>query len=421
MAVVVEGRTISHVAPDAEVVVLPGDWAVACGGRVLSPGLTDAHTRLVGGHLGPRRADHLLSTPAARTELNWRVARTLSAGEVEAISAWSLARGLRAGTTFFVEHLQAPAAVSEALGAQARMAQLLGARLVTSHASSSRDEALPGEAQVEGNAAFAAQWQGHALVRGMLGVQASSSVEDGLLHAVGGAREKLGVGVHFRLAESDDELATTWSRWGVREVQRFEAAGLLGAGSVAAHGKAIGRLEAQRLAKSRTAIALCLRAGGTESLGSASMGLEAALAERCLVGLGTDGTGSLWTEVAVAQSALLSLARGRHTTDPDENLGGMLFSGAAELCTMIFGLPSGAVEVGALADLVLFDHVPSGEAQELPYLLMQLAQSAAAWTIVDGRVVVREGQLVGHDYPELAREAARAIDAAWRRAETSSA
>jgi hypothetical protein len=32
-----------------------------------------------------------------------------------------------------------------------------------------------------------------------------------------------------------------------------------------------------------------------------------------------------------------------------------------------------------------------------------------AWTVVDGRVVVREGQLVGVDYLELAAEASKAL------------
>ena len=39
MAVVIDGAAITRVAPDAEVPVLPGDWEVACGGRLVTPHL----------------------------------------------------------------------------------------------------------------------------------------------------------------------------------------------------------------------------------------------------------------------------------------------------------------------------------------------------------------------------------------------
>jgi hypothetical protein len=47
---------------------------------------------------------------------------------------------------------------------------------------------------------------------------------------------------------------------------------------------------------------------------------------------------------------------------------------------------------------------------------MQVASAPVAWTLVNGRVVVREGQLLGADALELAREAAKAQAAIWRRA-----
>jgi cytosine/adenosine deaminase-related metal-dependent hydrolase len=87
---------------------------------------------------------------------------------------------------------------------------------------------------------------------------------------------------------------------------------------------------------------------------------------------------------------------------------------------MIFGMPSGTVDPGAVADLVVYDLVPAHETGNFtPHLLMQLSQVPVGWTIVDGRVVVREGQLLGADYLELARESARAMESVWRRAGVS--
>ena len=63
MALVVEGGLIRRVAPDADVPVLPGDWEVACRGRLVAPGLVDCHTHLVGGQLLPPTGNFLLAPP----------------------------------------------------------------------------------------------------------------------------------------------------------------------------------------------------------------------------------------------------------------------------------------------------------------------------------------------------------------------
>lgn len=416
MALVVAGDSIAKIAPDAEVPVLPGDWAVACKGRLVSPGFTDSHTRLVNGQLASRRADVLLGNQDARLDRDLQLTRGITPSEIEALTAFALARGVRRGVTSVVEHLLAPGCVLDGLGAQARAAERLGLRLLNSHASSSDLEGLPGPAQVEANALHAKTYKAHPHVRGQLGFHSSNQADDELLRAAGHAKEELGVGVHFRLAETDEGLAATWSRYGVREVNRYETFGLLGASSIAAHGKAIGRTEAQRLARTRTMLSLCLRASSTDSMGGASTGVEAALAEHCLVGLGTDGTGALLADVDVAHAVLLTLTRAGRTSDPDAHLAAFFLGGPAELSMMIFGRPSGVVERGALADLLVFDFVPADSADDLPHLFMQLSQAPVAWAMVNGRVVVREGTLLGGDYGELAREAAKATGSVWKRA-----
>jgi len=419
MAVVVEGVTISRIAPDAEVPVLPGDWEVRCGSRLVAPGLVDCHTRLVGGQLSPWRGDHLLKSAPSRFEAERRFDAAATVAELESLTAFALARGLREGVSMFVEHLHAPRLVEEALAAQARVAERLGARLVNSHASCSEGSPVPGPAQVEANARYVESRKGHGLVRGALGVYASFCADDDLLRRTGRAKELLGTGAHFRLAESDDDLAMTWARHGTRVVTRFDAFGLLGGATVAAHARAIDRAEAARLAKTRTLVALGPRNAQTMEGGSV-LGMEAVLINQNLAGLGTDGTCSFWDEVSAGFAAVMALSRAGRMLDPDNLLSAFVVGGAAELCTMIFGLPSGTVEAGALADLVVYDLVPPHELQGgAPHLLLQLGQSPVAWTIVNGRVVVREGQLVGADYAGLAREAAKALEAIWGRAQTA--
>ncbi|MBI3182473.1 MAG: amidohydrolase family protein [Myxococcales bacterium] len=417
MAILVQGTRVSKVAPDEEIPTLPGDWEVSCRGRLVTSGLVDCHAHLVGGQVAPLSGDLMLRPPAARLELRHRIERDLSSAEVEALTAFALARALRSGVTMSVELLHAPKAVGDSLAVQARTAERLGARLVNSHASSSALGEAAALEQLEANAHYARERKGHSLVRGALGFHSSHLCDDELLRRLGRAREEIGVGVHCHLAENDDDLTVTYSRYGKRVVNRLDYFGLLGPGAVAAHARAIDRSEAQRLAKSRTVVALSAR----ESLAEASWGgTEALLAHQGLVGLGTGGCGTLWEELHAALTGVIALARSGRLLDPDGLLAQLFVGGPAELCSMLFGAPSGSVEDGSLADLVVFDHVPStvGDGGSAPHLLQQLGQAPVAWTVVGGRVTVREGQLLGADYLELAREAARALESAWSRADT---
>jgi cytosine/adenosine deaminase-related metal-dependent hydrolase len=338
----------------------------------------------------------------------------LTVAHVEVLTAFSLARALRAGVTTVFEHLHAPNVVAAALQAQARTARRLGARLVTSHASSSQTPRVPGPAQVEANAEFVTGTRRDELVRGLIGVCDSSNADDDLLRAAGRAKEELGVGAHFRLASSDSDLAKTWAKYNARIVNRFETFGLLGGSSIGAHARAIDRAEAAKLAKTRTLIALSPRTAQTLEGGSA-FGMEAVLLNHNLVGLGTGGASSMWDKLSASFANVMALTRAGRMIDPDDVMSSFLIRGPAELCTMIFGVPSGAIDEGALADLVVYDTLPPRESQHgAQNVLMQLSQERVAWSIVNGRVVVREGQLVGADFLSLAAEARAVLESLWQ-------
>ena len=85
MAVLIDGGRIAKVAPDAEVPTLPGDWEVACRGRLVTPGLVDCHSHLVGGQLIPLSGEMLLRSATIGIVLLF----------VSALAAFAIARNLR--------------------------------------------------------------------------------------------------------------------------------------------------------------------------------------------------------------------------------------------------------------------------------------------------------------------------------------
>ncbi|WP_224249635.1 amidohydrolase family protein [Hyalangium gracile] len=416
MALVVQDGLIRRVAPDADVPVLPGDWEVACRGRLVAPGLVDCHTHLVGGQTLPPTGNFLLRAPDTRQDRRKHVASLLTAGEVEALSRFALARALRDGITLVVEHVEAPSDVAGALEAQARVAEQLGVRLVTGHITHSLSGDAPAQACLEANADFVRRYRSHPLVRGALGFQSSHSCEDSLLRRVSALSEELQAPILFHLAEGEDDLAATYARHGKRVVPRLEELGLLGPRAIAARARSINTQEAERLAAVGAFVALSPRAHLTSEPTGES--LEAVLSRHHMVGLGTSGHGTLWDEVLAAFIGLMRIARSGRLPDPDGALSQLLVSGPAELVTRLFNAPSGRVEEGDIADLAVYDYVPAADPETgySPHLLGQLARSRVAWTIVNGRVAVREGQLLGTDFAELATAATAALASVWTRA-----
>jgi cytosine/adenosine deaminase-related metal-dependent hydrolase len=416
MALVVEGGLIRRVAPDAEIPVLPGDWEVACRGRLVAPGLVDCHTHLVGGQLLPPTGNFLLAPPSTRMERREQVAALLTVGETEALTRFAMAQALRDGITLVVEHLEAPSDVAGALAVQARVAEQLGMRLVVGHGTHSLAGEASARACLEANADFARRYRAHPLVRGALGFHASHTCDDDLLRRISTLSQELDVPVIFHLADGQDDLTATYAQYGKRVVPRLDELGLLGPRAIAARARTIDSREAERLAATGTFVAISPRAHLTaERIGES---LEAVLLLQHLVGLGTSGHGTLWDEVLAAFVGLLRISRAGRLPDPDGTLAQLLVSGPAELCTRVFRAPSGLVEEGCVADLVVYDAVPTADPETgySPNLIGQLARSRVAWTVVNGRVTVREGQLLGVDFVELARAASDALASVWSRA-----
>ncbi len=303
-----------------------------------------------------------------------------------------------------------------ALGVQARVAEQLGMRLVVGHTTHSLAGEAPARACLEANADFARRFRDHPLVRGALGFHASHTCEDDLLRRISALSQELDVPVLFHLADGQDDLAATYAQYGKRVVPRLDELGLLGPRAIAARARTIDSKEAARLAASGTFVAISPRAHLTaERIGES---LEAVLLLQQLVGLGTSGHGTLWDEVLAAFVGLLRISRAGRLPDPDGTLAQLLVSGPAELCTRVFRAPSGLLEEGCLADLVVYDAVPTADPETgySPNLIGLLARSRVAWTVVNGRVTVREGQLLGVDFVELARAAADALSSVWARA-----
>jgi cytosine/adenosine deaminase-related metal-dependent hydrolase len=84
----------------------------------------------------------------------------------------------------------------------------------------------------------------------------------------------------------------------------------------------------------------------------------------------------------------------------------VLGDGPARFLERIFRRPAGRIIPGAMADLVLVDLFPDRE--DPIEVLAASMRAPVSWTVVNGRVVVREGQLLGSELLPLMADAAAA-------------
>jgi cytosine/adenosine deaminase-related metal-dependent hydrolase len=373
-AVVVEGGMVARISPDGDEPVRPGDWAIEAAGRLLVPGRVDGHARL--GHVAGAR-------------------RALTPAESSAVAAAAMALSLRNGVTTALEQVEGVDGGAAALEGRFRVARALGMRLVASLAAEGRHGINTHELNVEAARATAED----PLVRAGLGFASCLTASDELLRAVRRDAEALRAPVHFRLAETGAELAEHFEQHRVRMVERLDRHGLLGPTTVAAHARAVDGAEAQRLAETSVLIAWSPLA---DLLGE-QHGFESVWQQSHRVVLASAGVGDLreqWTAGRILAHRAARIGRLWARERVPEVLG----DGPAGFMDRIFRRTAGRIGPGAMADLVLVDLF--AEKEDPIEVLAASMRAPVSWTVVNGRVVVREGQLLGTQMLPLMAEAA---------------
>ena len=374
-AVVVEGGMVARISSDADEPVRPGDWAIEAGGRLLVPGRVDGHARP--GHV-----------PGAR--------RALTEPESSAVAAAAIALALRNGVTTVLEQVEGVEDGAAALDGRFRVARALGLRLVASLAAEGRH----GIATHDLNAEAVRRTADDPLVRAGLGFASCLTASDELLHAVGRDAEALRAPVQFRLAETSAELAEHFEQHRTRMVERLDRHALLGPTTVAAHARAVDGAEAQRLAETSVLVAWSPLA---DLLGE-QHGFESVWQPGHRVVLASASVGDLreqWTAGRILAHRAARIGRLWARERVPEVLG----DGPAGFLERIFRRPAGRIGPGAMADLALVDLFPDKD--DPVEVLAASMRAPVSWTVVNGRVVVRDGQLLGNELLPLLAEAAR--------------
>ncbi|MGR3572941.1 8-oxoguanine deaminase [Brevirhabdus sp.] len=212
------------------------------------------------------------------------------------------------------------------------------------------------------------------------------------------ARDK-GVMLHTHLAENDEDIAYSLEKFGCRPGQYAEDLGWTGVDVWHAHCVKLDRAEVDLFARTRTGVAHCPCSNCR--LGSGIAPVRAMRDAGVRVGLGVDGSASndAGNLAAEARQAMLlqRVVRGADAMSAREALE-IATRGGAEVLGR--GAECGRLQEGYRADLAIWDVSGIAAAGSWDRIALLLAgPTQVRDLLVEGRQVVRDGQLVTLDLP----------------------
>jgi 5-methylthioadenosine/S-adenosylhomocysteine deaminase len=281
-------------------------------------------------------------------------------------------------------------------------------------------EVGPGlEGTLDWIAAVQEQDQGQGRIRALLGPHSPYVCPPEFLRRIAEIAHERGLGVHLHVAESQEQVAQSLARHGLRPVQHVDALGLLDApgGCVVAHGLAVDAQDLAVLAARGAYVAHCPIT--YMKLAMPFPALAARLDAGVRVCLGTDGPASnadLDMFAVIRQTVLMEKYQ---TGDPARLPGDTALRMATQSGAAALGFArSGRIEVGATADLILvnLDAPHMRPRHDLIANLVHAAKAADVTDVmVDGRWLMRERVLCTLDEERILHEAERrALDMVQR-------
>jgi 5-methylthioadenosine/S-adenosylhomocysteine deaminase len=411
--VLVERDRIAAVgAPAAD----EGVTVIDARGCLVMPGLVNAHThspltlmRSTSDDLGAPGPSRISSMPRGQ---DWR--GRLSPEEHQCATRLAIAEMIRSGTTTFVDMFEGMDQVARAvidMGVRAA----LGWEITTFRNDPVRW--LPYDDRTarrtfESAGKFAADWHGagDGRVTALIAPHEVGTCHEPWLTRAVRLADELKLDITMHVAESAWEAEFCQERYGVRPVEVMRRAGVLAHRVIGAHCAVVDHSDLKTLATGRFSAVACL--GSYLKLATAVTPVPSLLDAGINVALGTDSAGTnnnlnLWDEIHLNATLHGFLACDAGLVPGDAALRMATIGGAVAL-----GREEdlGTVETGKKADLIVVDlRRPHLYPQEGAALIGNLIYSATGGEVrdvlVDGQVLMRDGQIISFDEGAVLDEA----------------
>lgn len=377
------------------------DVVINAKGKVVMPGLVNAHTHLAMTLLRGV-ADDMELMPWLETKI-WPLERKLTGKRVYAGSLLGCLEMIKSGTTcfadmyFFMEDV-------------ARAVEKSGMRGVLSYGMIEKGDPTLRNSETKKGTEFVKKYHGRAdgRILTMFGPHAPYTCSVECLLKVKELAKKHGVGIHIHLAESDDDVKNTTAFQSERPVKLLDKIGFLGPEVLAAHCVKVNEDEIGMLRNNHVKVAH--NPVSNLKLASGMAPVARYLKEGIVVGLGTDGAASNNSLDMFEEMKVCSLMAKVRESSPT-----VVSAGEALEMATIGGARAlrlekevGSISVGKKADVIIVD-LKQPHLTPLHNVVSHLVYAArggdVSTTIVDGKILMRERKVLTLDEDKIMKDA----------------
>ena len=417
-ALLIENGRIKEIGASRELINrYPNEEKLDARGQYVMPGNICAHTHFYGAYArgmaipGTAPKDF----PEILQKLWWPLDRSLDAESVEYSVLPCLVDAIKHGTTTLFDHHASPNAIDGSLDIIGDAVEKAGLRAVLCYEVTDRDGEAKMKAGINENIRFLKKMKS-PLLAGTFGLHASLTLSDSSLDLCRQAASSH-TGFHIHTAEHEADEYDSLNKSGMRVIDRLQKRGILGPKTITAHGVHFDAREMQILAETETWLSHQPRSNMNNGVGVAQV--ESMLRAGIKVCLGNDGfSNAMWEEWKTAY-----LLHKVHHRDP-RRLGGydviqMAIYNNAALANVFFpDAPIGQLTEGAYADIMFVDYCPNTPltAGNLPWhILFGFQQSMVTTTIVGGKILMKDRELLTLDEKEIGAKAREIAPRVWER------
>ena len=317
------------------------------------------------------------------------------------LACWEMIRG---GTTSFVDMYYFPDTIAEVVDS-CGMRALISATVIDQRSPDAENAADSIQKGVE----FIERWKGrNSRITPIFGPHANYTLNAEQLQATRAAAIEHGVGISIHMSESPFELQYSKDTFGMTSVELFESIGFFDGPTIAAH--MVWPTDAEIPILAEREVGVIHNPTSNMKIASGISPVTEMLEAGVRVGLGTDGAASnndldMWEEMRLA-AFLQKVDRMDPTVLPAATVLNMATRGGAQAT----GLDDvvGSLETGKRADVIqiAFDdvhHVPTYDV--VSHLVYVTDEQDVATVVVDGKVLMREREMLTIDTERVAAEA----------------
>ncbi len=412
--ILVEGSKISAVGPSVKA---PADAQVVdAQGMVAIPGLINAHHHLYSAFA---RGFAPPGEPASNfveilERMWWKLDLALNPEAVRYSALVALLEAIHTGCTTIIDHHASPSCTDGSLDILSETFRQAGLSGCLCYETSDRN--IPADGLGE-NTRFIKKTQasGDGQITALFGLHAQMTLSDVTLEATARVCAETKAGVHIHVAEDLSDETDCINKHGSRIIQRLHTFGLTGKNSLFIHGIHLDESEMDLIAETGTMMVHNPESNMNNAVGTQKM--LTLLKKDILLGLGTDGM----TSHMISSARAAHLLQRNFLGDPRVafcEACDMLLGKNAQIAARCFPEARGQLVPGQLADIVLFDYVPTTPLEDgrfLGHLLYGLNYARVHTTIARGKLLMQDSKILTLDEQEICAKAREAARATWKR------